>query len=102
MSTPMTDKRFGEIGEMRFTTGFNAACMIFDTPVEEELYREAVRHQNARVELLHEASRLRAVERAARLLLEELEKDGMPDLLLRELVVADLRTILATTGVPTT
>jgi hypothetical protein len=54
----LTTKRLEQIRAMKFTTGLNAACGHFDTPVERELYTLAASCWNALQELLRDHERL--------------------------------------------
>jgi hypothetical protein len=58
MASDLTPERLAQIRTLRFTTGLNAACGHFDTPVERELYTLAATCWNALQELLRDHDRL--------------------------------------------
>jgi hypothetical protein len=64
MTTPLTDQQVAEIRELKLTTCFNAYAGIFFTVAEGELYREAVKHYNARLLAINEVDRLRQEDAA--------------------------------------
>jgi hypothetical protein len=56
--TPLTSEQFEQLRTLKFITGLNAYAGHFDTDAERELYAEAVKHHNARVDLAREVVRL--------------------------------------------